>query len=291
MNLQERKWTGVWISDKTYHVESPASPVPMMFRRRFYLPDHIVSLQIHATAMGIFDLYLDEKRINEDYFSPGFTDYSAQLQYVSFVLNDISAGDHEFKAVVAGGWAIGRTTHVDDTNKSKSKLSADRQALLCDLVLTDENGHTETIGTDAQFEVTEDGPWRFGDFYDGETFDARIKEQDILWHPATQETLRISPRIYSRYGCAVTAHERFDPVSWQTSPSGELIVDFGQNMAGIIELSILGKEGKTNGQLYLPGRRPNLFSPFHLYGVSLCWHPRRNAKGYKDFRRFTLLQF
>jgi len=265
MNLQEREWTGVWISDQTYHVESPASPVPMMFRRRFHISDHIVSLQIHATAMGVFDLYLDGKRINEDFFSPGFTDYSAQLQYVTFVLNDISAGDHELKAVVAGGWAVGRTTHVDDTNKSKSKLSADRQALLCDLVLIDENGHTETIGTDAQFEVTEDGPWRFGDFYDGETFDARIKDQDILWRPAAQETLRISPRLFSRYGCAVTAHERFAPVSWQTSPSGELIVDFGQNMAGIIELSIHGKEGQEiiirhaealeDGELYVQNLR------------------------------------
>lgn len=265
MNLQERNWTGIWISDPIYHVESPASPVPMTFRRRFSVPELIVSLQIYVTAMGIFDLYLDGQRINEDYFSPGFTDYSAQLQYVTFDLQNISAGDHELRAVVAGGWAVGRTTHVDDTNKSRSKMSADRQALLCDLVMTDANGHTEIIGTDAQFEVTEDGPWRFGDFYDGEIYDARIKEQDIIWRPAAQETLRISPKIYSRYGCAVTAHERFAPVSWRTSPSGEVIVDFGQNIAGVIELSICGKAGQEivirhaealeEGELYVQNLR------------------------------------
>ena len=113
MNLEKRTWKGAWISDPNYQFESPASPVPMMVRRRFSLERH-ASLEVFVTAMGVFDLYLDGQRLHDDYFSPGFTDYSAHLQYVRCEAADLPQGEHELLAVVAGGWAVGRSTHVDD---------------------------------------------------------------------------------------------------------------------------------------------------------------------------------
>ena len=244
MELKERIWKGTWISDPGYHLESPASPVPMVFRRIFSAPRPIASLRIFATAMGIYDLWLDGKRIHEDYFRPGFTDYSAHLQYTCDEIKDLSAGEHTLTAVVAGGWAVGRTTHISNTNKSKSKISADRQTLLCNLILAYADGTEETIGTDSAFEVTEDGPWRFGDFYDGETYDARISLSGADWKPAAPEKLRVHPKLCERYGLPVTAHERFAPVSWHEAPSGELIADFGQNLAGVISFTVNGKVGQ-----------------------------------------------
>jgi len=265
MEQKEKSWKGVWISDPSYHVESPQSPVPMVFRRRFDALKPLASLQIDVTAMGIFDLWLDEQRITEEYFNPGFTDYSAHLQYVSHEIKELAAGTHELMAVVAGGWAVGRTTHVDDTTKSKSKLSADRQALLCDLTLNYADGTRQIIGSDESFEVSEEGPWRFGDFYDGETYDARIDMAGIAWHRAAPETLRVQPRIRSRYGLPVVAHERLTPVSWTKAPSGEWIADFGQNLAGVVELTVNGRAGQQivirhaealeKGELYVQNLR------------------------------------
>ncbi|MGI6316782.1 MAG: family 78 glycoside hydrolase catalytic domain [Christensenellales bacterium] len=244
MKLRQRIWKGVWISDPAYHFESPASPVPMVFRRVFSAALPITSLQVYATAMGIYDLWLDGQRLHEDCFRPGFTDYSAHLQYTRDEVKNLPAGRHTLTVVVAGGWAVGRSTHVDNTNKSKSRLSADRQALLCDLVLRYADGTEETIGTDGAFEVTEDGPWRFGDFYDGETYDARISLSDVGWRPTAPEKLRIHPKICARYGLPVTAHERLEPVCWLEAPSGELIADFGQNMAGVVSFIVNGKAGQ-----------------------------------------------
>ena len=94
-------WRGKWISDPDFHVESPASPVPMTFRRRFVLQEAAENLQILMTAMGVFDLYLDGRRLNDDYFAPGFTNYEADLQYVLYTVPGLTAGEHEFRAVVA----------------------------------------------------------------------------------------------------------------------------------------------------------------------------------------------
>ncbi|MBR0161262.1 MAG: family 78 glycoside hydrolase catalytic domain [Oscillospiraceae bacterium] len=264
MNLTERVWQGSWISDPTYQFDSPASPVPMMFRRCFSL-DRRAALEVFATAMGVFDLYLDGQRLHDDYFSPGFTDYSAHLQYVRCEAADLSQGGHELLAVVAGGWAVGRSTHIDDTTKSRSKLTAERQALLCDLLLSFTDGQTQILGTDERWEVTEEGPWVFADFYDGEVYDARIDRNALNWHPAAKEKLCVDPCICARYGEKVSAHEALEPVEWKEAPSGELICDFGQNIAGVVSFRITGKAGQEivfrhaeaveHGELYVQNLR------------------------------------
>ena len=264
MNLKKRIWKGAWISDPGYQFESPASPVPMMFRRRFSLDRH-ASLEVFATAMGVFDLYLDGQRLHDDYFSPGFTDYSAHLQYIRCEAAELPKGEHELLAVVAGGWAVGRSTHVDDTTKSRSKLSADRQALLCDLQLVYGDRQREILGTDERWEVTEDGPWRFADFYDGEVYDARVDRSGLNWRPAAPEKLRVNPCICARYGEKVSAHEVLEPVAWLEASSGELIADFGQNITGVVSFRLSGKAGQAivfrhaealeHGELYVRNLR------------------------------------
>ena len=258
-------WAGKWISDSAYHFKSPASPVPMLLRRVFTASKPVKRLRVLATAMGIFDLALDGKRINEDYFTPGFTDYSAQLQYVCYEADNLPPGEHVFAAVVAGGWAVGRTTNVSNTNQSVSQRSAKRQALLAELRLSYEDGSTEVIGTDGRFEVTEDTPWRFADFYDGEIYDAGWDAAAVQWRPAAEETLKVRPAIRARYGEPVTAHEVLEPAAWSRAPSGELICDFGQNIAGVIRVKLNGKAGQEivfrhaealeNGELYVQNLR------------------------------------
>ncbi|MBQ3424653.1 MAG: family 78 glycoside hydrolase catalytic domain, partial [Clostridia bacterium] len=258
-------WKGIWISDPDSHTESPASPPPTAFRRRFSARQEIACLRICATALGIFDLYLDGKRINDDYFAPGFTNYDADLQYTIHELHEIPAGEHELLAVVAAGWASGRTTHVDDTTKSKSMLSADRPAFLCELRLDYPDGQRDILGTDERFEVSSDSPWRFADFFDGEIYDARVDMAHLPWHSTMEEKLRVKPKLSARYGEKIVAHEEFRPLAWMEAPSGELICDFGQNIAGVLSLKLYGKTGKEivirhaealqNGELYVQNLR------------------------------------
>ena len=258
-------WEGAWISDPAFQVESPNSPAPMCFRRRFTAREAVKTLRVFTTALGVYDIYLDGKRLNDDYFAPGFTNYEADLQYTIHELHEIPAGEHELLAVVAGGWAVGRTTHVDDTTKSKSKLSADRQALLCELHVEYGDGQRDVFGSDGRWEVSEDGPWRFADFFDGEVYDARRSLHQLNWRPAAEEKLRVKPKLSVRYGLPVTAHETLEPVAWTEAPSGELICDFGQNIAGVLFLKLRGKAGREivirhaealqNGELYVQNLR------------------------------------
>ena len=63
-------------------------------------------------------------------------------------------------------------------------MTADRQALLAELRVTYTDGSEEIIGTDSSWQVTEDGPVRMADLYDGETYDATVDMDRAGWHAA-----------------------------------------------------------------------------------------------------------
>ncbi|MBR6322748.1 MAG: family 78 glycoside hydrolase catalytic domain, partial [Lachnospiraceae bacterium] len=284
-----------WISDASCTVESPNSPVPMYFRRRFSAAEPIAHLTVTATAMGIFDLYIDGKRLSEEYFNPGFTDYKANLQAVSFTAENLSAGEHVFLAVIAGGWAVGRSSKIANTNKSRSKLWADRQALLAALEITYTDDSKEWIVSDEKFEVTEDGPWTFADFYDGESYDAQKEapaSYNPLWRKASVEKLRISPRIRLRYGLPVTAHEQFEAAFIGTSPPGEALYDFGQNFAGVVtfeaeahagqQIIIRHAEMLDRGELYVKNlRTAKQILTYTCREGKQSWSPRFTYMGFR----------
>ena len=234
-------WTGKWISDPAYcFTEKKVSPRPMTFRKWVRTDKKIASARIYATAMGIYELTVNGQKAGDRYFAPGFTSYKTNLQYQTYDVTDLLTGDDVLQVVVAGGWAVGSFVFTR-TNRN----AADRQALLLELRLTCEDGSVEIIGTDESWQVTEEGPYQMADFYDGETYDATVREEDIHWRLAARETLRVRPRIAADYGAPVKAHERFAPVSCNRYPSGVLIYDFGQNFAGVVELKLKGRKGQV----------------------------------------------
>ena len=128
--------------------------------------------------------------------------------------------ENELIAVVGGGWAVGSFTY-----KRVNRNYADRQALLCELRITYEDGSEEIIGTDESWEVTLDGAVRETEFYNGEIYDATVDMDKIAWHKASREQVKLQPEILAQYGAPVKAHEVFHPVSVTKAPSGVVIYD------------------------------------------------------------------
>lgn len=233
------KWQAKWITDKTYSfTEKKVSPVPLTFRKRLKLRGEVKSAAIYATALGIYNLYIDGKKIGDRYFAPGFTSYKSHLQYQTYDVADLLEDGCELSAVVAGGWAVGSFVFT-----RKNRITADRQALLLELRITYADGSTEVIGSDESFEVTRGGNYRAADFYDGETYDATVEQDKIKWIKAGEENIKISPEITAEYGAPVVRRKHMTPVS-VTERGGELIYDFGQNFAGVICAKIKARRGQ-----------------------------------------------
>ena len=235
----ETPWKGQWITDGDYHfTEAKVSPVPMVFRREITTDKPIARARLYATAMGIYEVELNGKKLGDRYFAPGFTSYKSYLQYQTYDVTTFMTGHDTLTATVAGGWAVGSFVFT-----RKNRVTADRQALLAELRIEYEDGSVEVIGTDSSWQVTEDSPVRMADIYDGETYDAT--KETTGWHNAAPETLKITPAITAEYGAPVKAHEVMRPMAITTAKDGEVIYDFGQNFAGVIHMKLNGKAGQV----------------------------------------------
>ena len=232
-------WQGKWITDGAYvFKEKKVSPVPMVFRKALPLRGEIAQAKLYATAMGIYELNIDGQKVGERYFAPGFTSYAHQLMYQTYDVTDMLHSGSCITATVAGGWAVGSFVFT-----RVNRVTADRQALLAELRITYRDDRTEVIGTDESWQVTEDGPVRMADFYDGETYDATAELDKAAWRSAVQERLRVKPKLMADYGADVKEHETFMPVSCKKLGNA-LIYDFGQNFAGVVRLTVTGKRGQ-----------------------------------------------
>ena len=233
-------WDAQWISDASYHFdEKGVAPVPMVFRHSFPLGGTVRRARLYATAMGIYDVELNGRRVGDRYFAPGFTSYGSTLQYQAYDVTEQLGATNDLVVTVAGGWAVGPFSYT-----RKNRVTADRQALLLEVRVEFEDGTTQVLGTGEDWQVTEGGPCRMACFYDGETYDARVALDNATWRPATRETLRVSPALLAEDGAPVRAHEVMHPVSC-TKVGDELIYDFGQNFAGVVDLVIDGHDGQT----------------------------------------------
>ena len=237
----ETPWKAEWITDGEYSfTDKKVSPVPMMFRKKFKCIKKVKEAKIYASALGIYELIVNGKKAGDRYFAPGVTSYRHEMQYQVYDVTDMLSGDNTLTAVVSGGWAVGSFVFT-----RVNRHDADRQAFLAELRITYEDGMQEVIGTDDSWEVTEDGPYRMADIYDGETYDASVDVEKIPWRKAAPEKLRFVPDLRADYSSPVRAHEEMHPVARTKLADGTLIYDFGQNFAGVIKLKIQGKKGQV----------------------------------------------
>lgn len=280
-------WKARWITLGDYDFPKKESPKPMTFRRRFAAQKPVRRAWIHSTALGIYELTLSGKKIGCDYFAPGNTSYLHQIQYQTYDITALLQPENTLVAVVGGGWAAGSFNHV-----RKSKISADKQALLCEIHLEYEDGTDEVIATDETWQVTLGGNYQFAEFYDGETYDANIRLDDASWSSASHTAPRGTPKLIAQYGAPVRAQQTLRPVSCTTAPSGELIYDFGQNFAGVISATLNGKLGQrvvfrhaevlVEGELFVKSLRTAKATATYICAEGeQCYSPRLTYMGFR----------
>jgi len=146
-----------------------------MFRTEFNLDKEIASAKIYASALGVYDLFINGQRVGTttednkvlfDELKPGWTDYSKTVHYSTYdVTNLLKAGDNAMGAHVASGWWNGVIAHNEYGNKELSFLSK--------LVIKYTDGSTKTVVSDPTWLTSKTGPIRLADIYNGESYDAR----------------------------------------------------------------------------------------------------------------------
>ncbi|MER7441480.1 family 78 glycoside hydrolase catalytic domain [Micromonospora avicenniae] len=221
-----------------------ASP---LLRRGFRVDGKVSRARIYASALGVYQLSLNGRRVGDHELAPGWTDYDKRVQYQTYdVTGQLQPGDNVLGGLLGDGWYAGTIASFGtDHYGSRPHLSAQ-------LVVDYADGRTEIVGTDGSWRATP-GPFRQSDLIHGETYDARRLPagwdrpgfDDSGWSPATVDETGATGRIVAQVDPPVRVVQEL-PARALTQPTpGTWIFDLGQNMVGKVRLRVSGPAGAT----------------------------------------------
>lgn len=280
--LEPSDWKADWISfqdnsalhksrDKLY------LPSPRLYRKPFQTERPIRRATVYASALGIYDLYLNGQRVCESYFAPGWSDYRQRAYYNTFdVTGLVRRGENVLGSAVAEGWYSGYVGFGllvgYGPNRVGRYFYGKTPALLVQLEIEYEDGTCEMVPTDPTWQVTDRHATREADMLMGETYDARLERRGWSepgyaakgWHNAIRaenngstktpyfdrggerevELGFIKPRRLQAFpGVPVRPMQEIKPVAVTKPQKGVVIYDMGQNFSGVVRLQVKGPAG------------------------------------------------
>ena len=139
------------------------------FRDQFSVPEKVRSVKLTATALGVFEVYVNGKKVGDDEMKPGWTDYRYRVFEFDYDITSLcrTSGDNVIVACVAPGWYSGRIGNSTYGDKGV--------AFCAEITVTDKDNHTTVFATDESWETSFGGRVRTSEIWDGELYDARQK--------------------------------------------------------------------------------------------------------------------
>jgi alpha-L-rhamnosidase len=236
-------WTAQWITPG-YKEDSVLRPSPL-FRKEFEITKKVASATVYVTAHGLYTAEINGKKVGDAYLTPGWTSYNKRLQYQAYDVTDmLKEGKNAVGVELGSGWyrgLIGFDPHGNFYGKDI--------ALLFQLDVTYDDGTKATIGSDNAWKSST-GPVVYAEIYNGATIDDRLQQKDWSttnfndksWSGVTVQNFAKNT-LTGTNSEPVRKHESFKPVKIFTTPKGEKVIDFGQNLVGWVQMKVTGKAG------------------------------------------------
>ncbi len=237
----EEPWKAEWIAAAK---EDSFHPV---LRKVFSVEKPVKRARIYGTGVGLFELYMNGKKLGQEYLAPYVTQYETNIQVLTFPAKGLAQGENTLEFLLGKGWYMG----VFGLELQKNNYG-DRMAAIAELHLEYEDGTEETICTDGSWEyqgsLIEDSG-----IYDGEIYNELLwegkenpwKPVEVLTHPEKEEGTKnlAKSHLMDRLSLPVLAMEELEVQEIIRTPAGETVLDFGQNFAGFVEFDAAFPKG------------------------------------------------
>ncbi|WP_345232655.1 glycoside hydrolase family 78 protein [Olivibacter ginsenosidimutans] len=243
--LAPSDWKAKWIQ---YTKDTPKASGPSpMFRKAWNTNGKIKQARLYITSYGLYEAYINGKRVGDAYFTPGWTSFHKQLQYQVYDVSSlVKSGDNAIGVSLGDGWFRGNL--MGGRNFWGKDLS-----LLAQLVIEYTNGEQQLIISDDSWKTSLNGPILLSDIYDGERYDARkeianwstAEYNAQQWQPALVNDTLSYEHLISSAAPLVKTQEHIKPVKIITTPKGEKVIDFGQNLVGWVNFHVKGQAGDS----------------------------------------------
>ena len=174
-------------------VRNPSRNSMPMLRTTFKTgPKAIDGARLYVTARGIYEIFLNGRRVGDDYYNPGLTQYNITHLYQTYdVTSMLEPGANAMGAMLGEGWWSGLLSFGSIWNHF-----GDRQSLLAKLVITYKDGTSETVTTNERaWKYYGDGPVVYSSLDFGEAYDAAREHAVAGWATASYNDSAWKPAI------------------------------------------------------------------------------------------------
>ena len=295
--LENREWNARWIH---FDGNNPAYSAPCpYFRREFSCGGEIARARLYVTARGLFEARINGRRVGDDYFVPGWTDFSQQIQYLSYdVTPYLKRGANTIGAILGDGWYCG---YLSGRLRNRYGLYPE---LLARLEIVYQDGTLEAVTTGNGWK-TATGPILYSDIYDGEMYDASLEMHgwdqcgfdDSAWRDAViGEDAAESPVLVQK--CCLPVRKIMElPAVKLLHPRPDVCIwDFGQNISGWVRIrakaysgrlftirfgEMLNQDGTLYTLNYRSARSTDYFTACGPVEEEFTWEPRFTFHGFR----------
>ena len=162
-------WSGAtFISAAVVGDPKTSAPAPYL-RRSFELEREVLSARLYITALGLYEASINGRRVTDDVYRPGWTDYHRRVPYQAYDVTDLlRQGANALGVILGDGWYCGFI--VTDRQQW-----GERPHLLAQLVIEVAGVENPVIVCSDEMWRTTTGPVLASDNYNGETYDARLE--------------------------------------------------------------------------------------------------------------------
>ena len=235
--LNHSDWIAKWITGTYIPKKKLRYPVDC-FKKTFHC-ETVQKARLYITACGLYEAKINEHRVGNFIMAPGFTCYDKRLYYQTYDVTELMIqGENDITIELADGWFRGSVGAMGVRN-----VYGKSTRLFAQLEWTTNDGKRHIVATDGSWSWSCDGPIRFADMKDGEFVD--IQKSPTFHDKAKETTYHVIPTASNNV--SVIEKERFNPIITKT-PSGKQLLDFGQNIAGYVELNLTAK---PNQKIYM----------------------------------------
>ena len=199
------------------------------------------TMQIHS--FGLYELYINGKRPDDRLMAPSFSDHQTFIRYDVYEITDLIRQGKNAAALLIG----------DGYNDTRNINWKGKKRFIATINIHYKDGKIKRICTDDTWKYNYNSPIVTNSIYHGEVYDA-TKEidgwnlpefDDGDWANVYYAGDAGDVRWKGWVGPRVRIINYIKPVKVHTLKNGRYIVDFGQNIAGFVKISLSGEKGAS----------------------------------------------
>lgn len=235
-------WKGSWISDSR-DINKKESPY---FRNEFKIQKKVKKARVYIAAAGLFELYLNGKRIGDHQLDPSYTRFDRRNLYVTHDVTSYLQKNNAVGVLLGNGWFNHQSTAVWDFHEAPWRA---RPMFCLDLKVTYQDGSVETFSSNNDWK-TSSGSLIFNSIYTAEHHNAQREQKgwnlfgfdDVNWKKSII-TSAPSNNIVAQALHPIKHTLEIQPVKMRKINPQKYIFDLGRNIAGISRVKLKGEAG------------------------------------------------